>query len=139
MQTTNRAAGLFFIRTLLGLIFFMQGFGKVFTWGVTGVYQNAFGGFEETWIPLFLLKVTAYFTSYAELIGGLFLILGLFRQWFYFLFAAVLLIVSYGHGLESPIWDLHHVFFRSVLLAALFLLPMEWDRWCLDRKMEGRE
>ena len=131
-DTSRQAAGIFFLRTLLGLIFFMQGFGKVFTWGVDGVYQNAFGGFEKTWIPEFLLQATAYFTSYAELLGGLLLILGLFRHTAYLLLGIVLLVVAYGHGLESPIWDLQHVFFRGAILAALFLLPGEWDRWCLD-------
>ena len=88
---TSRSAGLFFLRTLLGLIFLMQGFGKVFTWGVSGVYQNAFGGFENTWIPEFLLQATAYFTSYAELLGGLLLVLGLFRHTAYLLLGLVLL------------------------------------------------
>ena len=136
MQLTNekqRAFGILFLRLLLGIIFFMQGFGKVFTWGVDGVYQNAFSGFENTWIPHFLLKSTAYFTSYVELVGGLLLLLGLFRQWTYILLGLVLLIVSYGHGLESPIWDLQHVFFRGALLVVLFLLPQEWDKWNLDR------
>ncbi len=127
-----RAAGIFFLRTLLGLVFLMQGFGKVFNWGVDGVYQNAFSGFEETWIPELLLKATAYFTSYAELLGGLLLVLGLFRHGTYLLLATVLLVVAYGHGLESAIWDLHHVFFRGTLLASLFLLPQKWDKWHLD-------
>jgi uncharacterized membrane protein YphA (DoxX/SURF4 family) len=117
---------------MLGLIFLMQGYGKVFTWGVEGVYQNAFAGFEKPWIPVFLLKFTAYFTSYAELLGGLLLVLGLFRQWACLALALVLLVVTYGHGLESPIWDLQHVFPRAVLLAALFFVPKDWDRFHLD-------
>lgn len=128
----QRAAGLFFMRSLLGVIFLMQGFGKVFTYTVDGVYQSAFAEMESTWIPVFLLKFTAYFTSYAEMIGGLFLVIGLFRQWTYILFGMVLLLVAYGHGLTSPIWDLQHVLFRGVLLFPLFLLPIEWDKWAVD-------
>ena len=134
-DSTNfqRTAAMFLLRTLLGLIFLMQGWGKVFSFGIDGVYKSAFAAMETTWIPVFLLKFTAYFTSYAELIGGLFLVLGLFRKWTYLAFGVVLLLVSYGHGLTSPIWDLQNVFFRAALLVPLMLLPIEWDKWAVDR------
>jgi len=35
-QQTLRSAGMFFIRVLLGVIFFMQGYGKIFTSGKPG-------------------------------------------------------------------------------------------------------
>lgn len=130
---TNRAIGIFLLRTLLGLIFLMQGFGKVFTWGISNVYQNVFASYEETWIPEFLLQFTAYFTSYMELVGGLLLVLGLFRHWAYLGLGVVLLLVTYGHGLSSPIWDLQHVFVRAVFLIGLLLVPHDWDQLHLDR------
>ncbi len=111
----------------------MQGFGKVFTWGISNVYQNVFASYEETWIPNFLLQFTAYFTSYMELVGGLLLVLGLFRHWAYLGLGAVLLLVTYGHGLSSPIWDLQHVFVRAVFLIGLLLVPKDWDQLHLDR------
>ena len=131
--TNRRAIGIFLIRALLGLIFLMQGYGKVFSWGVEGVYQNAFASYEETWIPIFLLKFTAYFTSYVEFLGGLLLLLGLFRNWAYIALGLVLLMVTYGHGLSSPIWDLQHVFVRAVFLITLLLVPVEWDQLHLDK------
>jgi uncharacterized membrane protein YphA (DoxX/SURF4 family) len=134
-----RTFGLFFLRTLLGLIFLMQGFGKVFSWGVSNVYQNIFAEFESTWIPTQLLHFVAYFTSYVELIGGLLLILGLLRQWAYVFLSIVLLIVAYGHGLESPIWDLQHVFFRAAILGTLMLIPIEWDTLNLDHWIRSRQ
>lgn len=127
---TNRAIGTLLLRTLLGLIFLMQGYGKVFNWGVANVYQNAFASYEETWIPGFLLQLTAYFTSYMELVGGLLLVLGLFRHWAYIGLGMVLLLVTYGHGLSAPIWDLQHVFVRAVFLISLLLIPKEWDQPC---------
>ena len=129
----NRAIGTLLLRTLLGLIFLMQGYGKVFNWGVANVYQNAFASYEETWIPGFLLQLTAYFTSYMELVGGLLLVLGLFRHWAYIGLGMVLLLVTYGHGLSAPIWDLQHVFVRAVFLISLLLIPKEWDQLHLDR------
>ncbi|MEX1001416.1 MAG: DoxX family membrane protein [Crocinitomicaceae bacterium] len=127
----NITVGLFFIRLLLGVIFLMQGYGKVFTYGVEKVYQLFFSSYTE-FLPDFLVKATVYFTSYAELLGGLLLILGLFRNYVYYLFIVVLLVVSLGHGIAQPIWDLQHVFFRSVLLIVLLFMPQEKDKWAID-------
>jgi len=128
----NIAYPTLFSRLLLGVIFVMQGYGKVFNWGVTNVYNGGFKAYEETFLPEFILKFTAYFTSYGEFICGLLLILGLFRKPAYLILAAILLIVSYGHGLQSPIWDMQHVFIRSVFLVFLMMIPLEKDRFSLD-------
>lgn len=136
--TGLRNAGLFFIRTLLGIIFFMQGFGKVFTWGVPRVYDMFFKEFENTFLSKWIILSASYFTSYVECIAGFLLIIGLFRRFAIYLLALDILIVSFGHGLKEPIWDLSHVMPRTILLAALFLLPAEWDRWNLDSLIKKR-
>jgi len=128
----NKIIGVFILRVLLGLIFMMQGFGKVFTWGLENVYQM-FQPYDETFLPKFLLVFAAYFTSYVELIGGFLLVIGLFRNYALYALGIVLLIVSFGHGLSAPIWDLSHVFPRAVLLIALLLLPEEWDKWQVEK------
>jgi putative oxidoreductase len=110
----------------------MQGFGKVFTWGLDNVYKG-FEPYEETFLPKFLLVFTAYFTSYIELIGGFLLVIRLFRNYALYSLGLVLLIVSFGHGLSAPIWDLSHIFPRAVLLIALLLLPEEWDKWQAEK------
>lgn len=132
-QTFNRAVGLFLIRVVLGLIFLMQGYGKVFSWGIDNVYANAFASYEGK-LPVFILWITAYFTSYAELTGGLLLTIGLLRYRAAYLLGIVLVIVTFGHGLSQPIWDLQHVFPRTILLAAFLLLPASWDKWHFDKK-----
>jgi uncharacterized membrane protein YphA (DoxX/SURF4 family) len=130
-NTNSSAAGILFIRLLLGVIFLMQGYGKVFTIGVSKLYQMFFTGYENM-LPKWLLLSTAYYTSYIELLGGVLLILGLFKKQTLYLLAINLIIVSFGHGLKEPIWDLQHVFPRALLLTALFLLPQEWDRYNMD-------
>lgn len=135
---TNRSVALLFMRLLLGIIFLLQGFGKVFSIGVDDLYNSFFLDYENTFLPIWLLKLTAYYTSYAELIGGGLLILGLFRNFALYLLASVLLIVSFGHGMMMPIWDLQHVLFRAILLIPLLLLPEEWDKWQLQHLM-GRK
>jgi len=131
----NKTVGVLTLRLVLGFIFFMQGFGKVFKIGVENLYQSFFlEKFEDTFLPVFILKFAAYYTSYIELTAGFLLIIGLFRNYALYALASVLVIVSFGHGLLEPIWDLHHVVFRLLLLVSLLLLPQEWDRFSLDRK-----
>ena len=137
-QTALQTPGMFFIRVLLGIIFFMQGYGKVFTIGVSRVYEMFFKSFENTVLPKWLIVSTAYYTSYIELLGGFLLVIGLFRKYTLYLLAMDLLIVSFGHGLMEPIWDLSHVISRAILLAALFLLPGEWDKWNADSLVKKR-
>lgn len=128
----NYSIATLFARLLLGIIFFWQGFGKIFTWGLENLYNNGFKSYEETWLPVFLIKGTAYFTSYGELILGLLLIIGLFRKQSYLLLGLIILIVSFGHGVQSPVWDLQHVFFRTSLLLFLMMIPLNKDVIALD-------
>jgi len=66
------------------------------------------------------------------LIGGLLLIIGLWRKWALCLLGIDLLIVSFGHGLMEPIWDLQHVIPRAILLIFILAAPGEWDKWNTD-------
>lgn len=129
----NRKIGVLIIRLLLGVIILMQGFGKVFTWGVENVYQMPF--FQATYkdyLPDFIILITAYYTSYVELIAGVLLIIGLKRDFALYTMASVLIIVTFGHGLSKPIFDLSHIMYRAVLLISLLILPKEWDQFSID-------
>jgi uncharacterized membrane protein YphA (DoxX/SURF4 family) len=137
-HTSARAAGILFTRMLLGIIFLMQGYGKIFKYSVPKVYDLFFKDFETTFLPKWLIWCAAFYTSYIELIGGFLLIAGLFRKYALYLLGIDLLIVSFGHGLIEPIWDLSHVMPRAVLLIALLLLPQEWDRWNLDILLKSK-
>lgn len=129
----NRTIAVLTTRLLLGFIFLMQGFGKVFTWGVERVYNMDF--FHETYknlLPDFITYATAYYTSYVELIGGLLLVLGFKTDYALYALASVLVIVTFGHGLADPIWDLSHVMYRAILLISILIFPKEWDRFSTD-------
>ena len=131
-DTTSRAAAILFARMLLGIIFLMQGYGKIFTYTVPKVYGMFFKDFEKTFIPKWLIWGTAYYTSYIELICGFLLIIGLFRKYALYLLGIDLLVVSFGHGLLEPIWDFQHVMPRAILLITILLVPARWDRWNTD-------
>jgi len=129
----NKAIAVLTIRLILGFIFLMQGYGKVFKWGVENVYNMDY--FYPTYkdlLPDFIIHATAYYTSYIELIAGLLVVLGLKRDYALYLLASVLVIVTFGHGLAEPIWNLSHVLYRTVLLVTLLILPREWDRFSID-------
>lgn len=127
----EKAAGSLFLRCLLGIIFLFQGYGKIMTLGIKKVYDLFFSGYEQL-LPKWIILSTAYYTSYIELMGGVLLVLGLFKKQVLYLLALDLIIVSVGHGLLEPIWDLQHVFPRAILIAALLLLPQHWDKWSLN-------
>ena len=129
----NRSIAVLTTRLLLGFIFLMQGYGKVFTWGVEKLYNMEF--FHEAYkniLPDYITHATAYYSSYIELIGGLLLVLGFKRDYALYALASVLIIVTFGHGLAEPIWDLSHVMYRAILLIALLISPKEWDRYSFD-------
>jgi uncharacterized membrane protein YphA (DoxX/SURF4 family) len=129
----NRNIAVLTTRLILGFIFLMQGFGKVFTWGVEKLYNMEF--FHETYkglLPDYITYATAYYTSYVELLGGLLLVLGFKRDYALYALASVLVIVTFGHGLAEPIWDLSHVIYRAILLISLLIFPKEWDKFSID-------
>lgn len=138
-MNSNRAVAVLSIRLVLGLIFFFQGYGKVFSWGVENIYgSELFLGTYKDLLPDFIIHATAYYTSYIELIGGFILLFGFKTNYVLYALASVLVIVTFGHGLAEPIWDLSHVVFRLILLVALLLLPREWDRLSVDHLLRKR-
>lgn len=138
-MNSNRAVALLSIRLVLGLIFFFQGYGKIFSWGIENIYESElFLGAYKDLLPDFIIHGTAYYTSYIELIGGFILLFGFKTNYVLYALVSVLVIVTFGHGLAEPIWDLSHVMFRLILLVSLLLLPREWDRFSLDHLFRKR-
>jgi putative oxidoreductase len=132
-MNVNRAIAVLTTRLLLGFIFLMQGYGKVFIWGIEKLYNmDFFHPAYKNILPDFITMGTAYYTSYVELIGGLMLVVGFKRDYALYALASVLIIVTFGHGLAEPIWDLSHVMYRAILLICLLIVPKEWDRISLD-------
>ena len=128
----NRHIAVFVLRVLLGLIFLMAGYGKIFAFGTEAIYMDMLKQFQNTFLPKWLIWFTAYYTSYIELICGLLLVLGIFKHISLYMLGSVLIVISFGHGLIEPIWDLQHVFFRTTMLITLLLLPTAWDKYSLD-------
>lgn len=132
-MTINHTAAFLITRLLLGTIFFMQGFGKVVTWGLEKVfYAKFFHGTFHNLLPNYIIGATVFYTSFVELIAGALLIIGWKTNYALYALASVLLIVSFGHGLAEPIWDLSHVMYRAILLIALLIMPEAWNKFSVD-------
>lgn len=128
----NKQIAVLTMRLILGFIFFFQGFGKVFKFGLNAVYNNFFLKSYSELLPDFLLLFSAYYTSIIELVGGFLLIIGFKRDYTLYALASVLVIVTFGHGLKDPIWNLSDVMYRTILLVGLLLLPKDLDKYSID-------
>lgn len=122
----------FVLRVILGILFFFQGYDKVFKvkiGGVTDFFRQELGSIR---VPGFILVLTAWFTSLAELICGALLIIGLFKSYALGILGIDLILVTGAFSLIKPMWDMQLLFPRLILLAILLYLPSQWDVLSLD-------
>lgn len=130
----------FFSRLLLGLLFLMIGWHKLFVIGpevfATEQFVNAY---QNYWIPGWLLYGMGYIIPYIELVGGAFLLLGLRVMTVLIILGFLLVIVTYGHLLKEPFFDITtHILPRFILLIIILAIPRTEDRWSIDAWLEYR-
>ena len=136
---------IFFVRWVLGLIFFMAGWWKTFEMGPLGHARRLFiEPYADTWIPVWLLWASGTVIPVVELVAGALLCLGLRVRAASIALGAILIVVAYGHLLKDPLFDTtHHIFPRLVLLTFVLAAPAErdllsCDAW-LHRRVERNE
>lgn len=130
---TPKSWAAFVARTILGLIFFMAGFWKVFE---LGALQHARGMFVEsyadTFLPAWSLWATGVAIPFLELAAGALMLLGWQRRIAAFALGGVLILVTFGHLLAEPLYVFSaHVIPRTLLLVIVLIL-FEDDRLSLD-------
>jgi uncharacterized membrane protein YphA (DoxX/SURF4 family) len=124
---------IFFVRFVLGLIFFMAGWWKTFDLGPAGHVREFFLPFTDTWIPLWLLWTVGTVIPIVELLAGALMCLGLRVREAGIALGMILIVVAYGHLLKEPLYDTtHHIFPRLCLLAFVLAAPAERDLLSLD-------
>lgn len=128
----HESAVAFIARVFLGFLFFFQGFDAVFKVKVENVIETYENAFFQKGIPKFLTLCGAWFTSYVELIGGAFLIIGLFEYYALYFLGINLLLVNIAFGISNPMWDMKFVFPRLALLIFLLVIPPTWHMWSID-------
>lgn len=123
----------------------MAGWWKVFTLTPLAHAQNFFvNGFAESWIPEFALWTLGVTIPFVELIGGVLLLVGLRTKETLFALGILLLVTTYGHALQTPLFDINgHTFTRFAILVFLLMLPADSDTlgldgWCRKRPRRNR-
>lgn len=130
--TNNETVLTFILRVILGILFFFQGYDKVFKIKMRGVIETFKFELGTIKVPKWILLPSSYFTSYIELIGGILLIIGLFKIYALYLLGIDLIIVTAAFSMIKPMWDMQLLFPRLVLLGILLYLPDSWDILSLD-------
>lgn len=123
-----------FSRLMLGLLFALQGWQKVFEMGAVEHARRFFvEGYAGSWIPVQLLWAVGTAVPFVELASGALLLAGLWVRPVLVVLGALLLVVTYGHLLADPYFDVTtHILPRAAFLLALLVLPRSADRWGLD-------
>lgn len=119
-------------RIIAGILFFFQGYDKVFKVGikeVSKIMKLSLG--NRNLSDSFLVAISTV-TSWIELVCGILLILGLLKYFALYLLCLNLILVVAGFSMSKPMWDTGHVFIRLTLLLLLLLTPIEWDKLSLD-------
>ena len=129
----QRSWALLFARLILGLIFFMAGVWKIFQLGPLEHARKYFLPFSDTFLPVWSLWAVGVTIPFVELLGGALLLIGLRVREALIALGGVLVIVTFGHLLHEPLFNLTgHVIPRLALLLFLLWCPRQADRWSLD-------
>ena len=130
----------FFSRVLVGLLFGMAGYYKIFIQGPRGHAAQWFTvPYADSWIPHWLLLATGVTVPFVEFTAGWLLVMGLFRRHAAVALGFVLVLVTYGHALKEPLFNVNsHVIPRFLLLVPVWILPLEADPFSLDWLLRRR-
>jgi putative oxidoreductase len=120
------------VRIVLGLLFFFQGFDKLFVIKMSEVVELFMMDAQRRHIPKSMVAFMSYFTSLIELFGGLSLILGFYSDYAMIFLSFDIIMICFSFSLMHAMWDLRHVFPRLILLVILLLLPANAHYFCLD-------
>ena len=132
-KNVNRAWALLFARLILGLIFLMAGIMKVFQLGPLEHARKYFLPFSDTFLPVWSLWLVGVTIPLVELIAGALVLLGLRTRDALVALGFVLVIVTFGHLLREPLYNLTgHVIPRLALLLFVLWCAREDDRFSLD-------
>jgi putative oxidoreductase len=136
MSWYNEAIAVFIARVILGILFFAQGYDKIFKVKLSGVIATFRQPMESRNVPDGLLSIAAYYTSYAELIGGLLLIIGLAKTFVLAALGLDLILVAAAFSILKPMWDMQHFFPRLLLLIFILVSPAGWDVMSADHLLK---
>ncbi len=130
----NWPIAIFIVRWILGVLFLMAGYWKVFVLTPAQHAQQYFvEGFADHWIPEWLLLAFGYSIPVVEFAAGILLCLGLRTREALIALGLLLIVTTYGHALQQPLFDIDgHTFTRLALIIFLLLAPQGCDKFSAD-------
>lgn len=126
------------VRSFTAILFLLSGYDKLFKIKLPGVINVFKADAIRTNIPKPLLNIVVVYSSLAEFVGGIFLLLGFCSTYTLFALGFDLFLVCTAFTLMNPIWDMKHVFPRFVLLVALLIMPSEYRFFSIDYLLNFR-
>ena len=123
LNINRRSWAIFFAREMLGLIFFMAGVYKVFSLGPLEHARKYFLPFSQTFLPVWSLWATGTVIPIVEFLAGMMLIIGLRVREALIALGFVLVIVTFGHLVENPLYPFHEHVIPRLALAGFCTLP----------------
>jgi uncharacterized membrane protein YphA (DoxX/SURF4 family) len=128
----NIAVAILLLRTVTGVLFFFQGYDKIFNVKLSNVVRTFSDPFHENSFRIKLLKPAVWLSSYVELLCGLFLFFGLFRNYTLYILTADLIFVAIAFSSMKAMWDMQYYFPRIIFIVLLLLFPSYNDLFSLD-------
>lgn len=136
----DRAWAILFARLVLGLIFFMAGFWKVFQLGPLEHVRKFFLPYTDTFLPTWSLWLAGLLIPFIELVAGALVLVGLKTRVALISLGFILAVVTFGHLLKEPLYEFHtHVIPRLVLLLFVLILPRKDDKFSVDYFLSRRK
>ena len=120
------------LRLVTGSLFFFQGYDKIFKVKIVNVVRTFDDPMNPPLWPKPLLKPLITISSYAELIGGLFLFLGLLKLPILAILSVDLLFVAISFSSIKAMWDMQHYFPRFIFILMLWAIPFSVDVYSVD-------
>lgn len=139
-MNTNWPIVHFIIRWMLGILFLMAGYWKVFVLTPAEHASRFFvDAFASSWIPEWLLYALGMSIPVFELAAGVLICLGFRLREALIFVGALLIVTTYGHALIEPLFDIDgHTFTRLALVVFLLLAPPGSTKYTLDAWLAGR-
>ena len=131
---SNVGIAIFIVRWILGILFLVAGWWKVFILTPAEHTRIFFlEGFAESWIPEWFLIILGTGIPYFELAAGLLLCIGLRIREVLAGLGLLLIITTFGHALQEHIFNPDgHTFTRLVMLVFLLMVPLGEDKLTVD-------